>query len=109
MLKLMPLDEYPDSKSYRLACDCTNPSCDTYCEIEHDKKFNFITITFIRDVFLHLEANSWFSKQLLKLKTIIKILFSKRVKLTAEFTMIEPEHIKSFIHLLNEALEFKKE
>ena len=49
-MNIMKTNEYKTSIFYRIACACSDPSCDATMVLEYDKEINDITLSFYKDL-----------------------------------------------------------
>lgn len=117
---------------YRVACDCSSQECDCVIQMEYDKDFGDISISFYKD--LHTEQKYWsdevsriwddikkpknfmyvVEKTFLKLlpalykliyrrlKFGVSVLFTGHAKFEGEFLIFGEKHINDFIFALEQ-------
>jgi len=108
---VMKVDEYKDSITFRIACDCGDPEHDTTIDFEKDKDLPtmyFMTISKNMAWSCYWKNNNWFDAQWRKLKAIFKLFFTGYIELGDDFIIKGEEHIDSFIKALEEGKRHMK-
>ena len=101
--RAMKTEEFKDAVYYRVACSCGSDEHDVTLELEKDSVFEDLTLTFYKKIYYtsHWKPN-FFSRLWIRIKGVIKLLFTGYIELESDFILQGEEHIDSFIKALEE-------
>ena len=106
--RVMRVEEFEDSVYYRAACACGSHEHDVTIEIEIDKKYNYVSINFYKDIAWcsHWGSPNFFQRCWLKTKAICRILFTGYIELNEGFMLKGEQQILEFIEALKEGKKY---
>ncbi len=102
--------EFPDLVVYRVGCDCGNQDHDISLRIEKDADSPSISLWIegtlsIADWWYWEEKHHSFKRAWKRIKLAAQILFTGYAEVHRDMTMMDEEHIETFIEALQKGLE----
>lgn len=110
--RAMKTDEWPNADRYQVACDCGNPSCNLVVEVEYDKRLNMTFVNFYQQLKWSAYWNcddKWHKEWWSRIKGAWKMLWKGYIEVEESFVIQGPDHISSFVEVLQECERRMKE
>jgi hypothetical protein len=113
------LHQYEDRISYTLSCHCGNQDCGATIDMEFDKKYGNLGITFFKEFYFFYpttytdeileKIKNWQKGIWWRISSAFKILFIGHIKISSDIVIDSEEHLDDLIKALQEGKEYVKD
>ena len=103
--RAMKMSEGKDYLRYIFPCDCQDPECSLVLDFELNEKDKDVFITFYSNLnwSSYWQAETWYERFWVRIKTAIKLLFTGYIEVQDSLIITNKEHIKALKDIINEA------
>lgn len=96
----------------RAACDCAREDCDIHIDLEYDREFGTIDMTFSKNVYFfdYIRDPETAADKIIniihRVKIGIKLIFTGYIEMNEDFTFIGEDQITDFIKALQQGKDY---